>query len=702
MRPLSHGDPIRLGPYRLVGVLGEGGMGKVYLGRDNAGRSAAVKVLRPELAHDRHLAQRFVREAETARAVTSRGVAQVLDAQTEGGHPWIATEYLAGPTLDQAIAAHGPLDPPALHTLGSALASTLQDIHRAGLIHRDLKPSNVVLTSGGPRVIDFGIARPEHGLTLTTTGQIPVTPGYGAPEQVLGERVGPSADVFSLGAVLAHAASARPAYSGEHVAAVQFAVVHGSPDLRAVPPELRPLIEPCLARDPAQRPQPAAIAAAFAPPRDAHRVWKRGHLADRIKEHEALAEQFATLPGTTVGNARPSRRRFLASLAAGGTLLTLGGAGAAWWWAGGKSELPAAADAPPADLLTAVTLHESPRPLWGPLKVATPHAARMLPLRDVVMVAHPSGGLAAHKVTDGKHKWTLPEVSPSAGFLGLTEKIFVAGDESGNVLAFDASTSERRWSVPADAEKLLATAPGGGTVYLQTKDDRLSAVDVTSREVRWTRRVPAGAQLDSAAVGAAGPDHLVVCTGGGTYFAVGAETGKEAWTVEGNASIATAPAVGDGVVYMGGKALTAVDLASGEEVWSLASESLSSGADNWGPPTIDGSRLIAVDDGGGRVVDKVGGEVISRFWLDGTTPPRTPPVLQGNTYWVVEGGTSSGVSAFGKSSSEHRDMLVWTYESDRDESGSNGSGAEGPWYVAAAGNRVFLLHRGTLVALPVF
>jgi outer membrane protein assembly factor BamB len=213
--------------------------------------------------------------------------------------------------------------------------------------------------------------------------------------------------------------------------------------------------------------------------------------------------------------------------------------------------------------------------------------------------------------------------------------------------------------------------------------------------------------LDSAALGAAGADHLVVCTGDGTYFAVGAATGEEAWTVERNASSATAPAVEDGVVYMGGKALTAVDLTSGDEIWSLASESLSSQADNWGPPTVDGSRLIAVDDGGGRVVDKVGGEVISRFWLDGTEPPRTPAVVQGNTYWVVEGGTSSGVSAFGKPSSEHRDMLVWTYESasddaGSDDSGSEGPGSEGPWYVAAAGNRVFLLNSGSLVALPVF
>lgn len=268
-QPLATGDPLRLGPYRLLGVLGEGGMGKVYIGRDAAGVPAAVKVLRPELAHDQHLAQRFVREADMARAVTSKGVARVLAAQTEGGRPWIAAEFLAGPTLDEAVRAYGPMDEATVRALAHPLARTLHDIHAAGLVHRDLKPANIVLTSTGPRIIDFGIARPEHGLTLTTTGQIPVTPGYGAPEQVLGQRVGPASDVFSLGAVLVYAASGRRAFDAGHVAAVQYEVVHGTPDMSQVPPALQEMIGPCLAKDPAFRPQPPQVAEAFAPPKGA-------------------------------------------------------------------------------------------------------------------------------------------------------------------------------------------------------------------------------------------------------------------------------------------------------------------------------------------------------------------------------------------------------------------------------------------------
>ncbi|MGI5471194.1 serine/threonine-protein kinase [Streptomyces sp. CA-132043] len=276
MRPLGSGDPLRLGPYRLLAVLGTGGMGQVFLGRDRAGRRAAVKVLRRELAHDPHMAQRFLREAAAAQAVRSPGVARVLDMETGTGRPWIATEYLAGPTLSDAVGRHGPLDENGVRALGAALAGTLADVHATGLVHRDLKPSNIVLTSGGPRIIDFGIARPEHGLTLTTTGQAPATPGYAPPEQVLGHRTGPPGDVFALGAVLAYASSGRPAFDAAHVAAVQYEVVHGIPRLDTVPPGIRAIVEPCLAKEPGRRPQPHHVASHLAPPRGRSGAGRRG------------------------------------------------------------------------------------------------------------------------------------------------------------------------------------------------------------------------------------------------------------------------------------------------------------------------------------------------------------------------------------------------------------------------------------------
>ena len=311
MKPLSTGDPLRLGPYRLLGVLGEGGMGKVYVGQD-----AARHRRRREGPAPRTRSRPEPRPALRTRGAggagrDQQGVARVLGAQTEGGRPWIATEFLAGPTLDQAVEAHGPFEDAALRALPASLARTLADIHATGLIHRDLKPPNIVLTSDGPRVIDFGIARPEHGLTLTTTGQIPVTPGYGAPEQVLGQRVGPSADVFSLGAVLVYAASGKRAFEGGHVAA---AAVRGrarrTPTGRAYPRHSGALIAPCLAKDPAARPTPAQIVDGFAPPRGAERVWKRGALASDIKARERSVKELTAVT-TGVGTARPLARRRL-------------------------------------------------------------------------------------------------------------------------------------------------------------------------------------------------------------------------------------------------------------------------------------------------------------------------------------------------------------------------------------------------------
>ncbi|EXU85637.1 serine/threonine-protein kinase, partial [Streptomyces noursei] len=320
MKPLGQGDPLRLGPYRLHGVLGEGGMGKVYFGVDASARPAAVKVLLPELAHDGHLAERFLREARTAQAVTSEGVARVLAAELAGGRPWIATEFLAGPTLDDAVTRFGPLDDAGVRELARSLARTLQDVHATGLVHRDVKPPNVVLTARGPRLIDFGIARPEHGLTLTRTGQIPVTPGYGAPEQVLGQRVGPAADVFSLGAVLAYAAAGRPAYTGAEITAVLYEVVHGEPDLAAVPEPLRYLLTPCFAKDPKARPLPSQVADAAAAPRQPEKLWKSGRLGEEIRRREAAARRVTSQPAGPAPTAGPgavgggpgvSRRRLL-------------------------------------------------------------------------------------------------------------------------------------------------------------------------------------------------------------------------------------------------------------------------------------------------------------------------------------------------------------------------------------------------------
>ncbi|MFI1013330.1 serine/threonine-protein kinase [Streptomyces sp. NPDC020965] len=589
MDPLGPGDPLRLGPYRLAGVLGAGGMGKVYLGHDGHGRPAAVKVLLPHLTDDQHLVQRFLREAEAARAVTGEGVARVLAAQTEGGRPWIASEFLAGPTLEDAVSAYGPLSPDAVSALAASLARTLGTIHAAGLIHRDLKPANIVLTSSGPRIIDFGIARPEHGLTLTTTGQIPVTPGFGAPEQALGRRVGPAADVFSLGAVLVYAASGHRAYSGSHVAAVQYEVVHGEPDLSGVPGGLRPLIAPCLAKDPAERPTPELIPAAFAPPVGAEQAWRQGPLAGDIERREAAAHQWTPLPETVVAAPAPGRRGLLTALAAAAAVVGVGGGTAAWLMSGDDKDKDENEDDP-------ASKSSDRKPpgsrLWGPLPVADPWSPPACVIGDALIFGAKDGGLVALDVTDGSRLWAAPNVTPSSEFPPLPGGLVAVADAAGKLYAFDAATGAERWSTPADAALILAVSET--TVYVQTRDKKVRAVDLGTRTIRWTvtTTFPSGyAQV--------GGERLVLYSDSGDVSVLDTETGAKAWNRNGVGGPTTVPALRDDIAVLGGHALAKVNLADGREIWSVPTASPMSknaGSSLWCSATLEGEYLYAIDD----------------------------------------------------------------------------------------------------------
>ncbi|OEJ33194.1 serine/threonine-protein kinase [Streptomyces subrutilus] len=265
MQPLEAGEPRTIGAYRLLGRLGAGGMGRVYLGRSAGGRTVAVKIVHPHFAADEEFRARFRREVEAARRVGGEWTAPVLDADPEAPVPWVATGYVAGPSLDRALAAHGPLPEASVRAVGAGLARALVAVHGLGLVHRDVKPSNVMLTLDGPRLIDFGIARATDGTaSLTSTGVSVGSPGYMSPEQILGKGVTGASDVFSLGAVLAFAATGRPPFTGDNSATLLYKVVHEPPELGAVPAgPLRELIEACLAKTGAARPTPQAVAAAL-------------------------------------------------------------------------------------------------------------------------------------------------------------------------------------------------------------------------------------------------------------------------------------------------------------------------------------------------------------------------------------------------------------------------------------------------------
>ncbi|WP_432133652.1 protein kinase domain-containing protein [Streptomyces sp. bgisy154] len=261
MEALEPDDPRGIGSYRLLGRLGAGGMGRVYLGRSAGGRTVAVKLVHPHFALDREFRARFRREVEAARRVGGEWTAPVLDADPDAAQPWVATGYVAGPALADAVAEHGPLPVRSVRLLGRGLAQALTAVHAEGLVHRDVKPSNVLLTVEGPRLIDFGIVRATDGTaSLTATGASVGSPGYMAPEQILGERVTGSADVFSLGATLAYAATGAAPFPGDSSAALLYKVVHEEPELGSLGGELRELVAACLAKDPAARPTPADIA----------------------------------------------------------------------------------------------------------------------------------------------------------------------------------------------------------------------------------------------------------------------------------------------------------------------------------------------------------------------------------------------------------------------------------------------------------
>lgn len=260
MRALESEDPRSVGDYRLVRRLGAGGMGRVFLGMSPGGRRVAVKVVHAELVQQPEFHSRFRREVLANRLVSGAYTASVIDADSYAPTPWLVTSYVPGPSLQQAVADLGSLPPATVSALAAALAEALTSIHDAGLVHRDLKPSNVLLAEDGPRVIDFGIARISEASRITRTGTALGSPGFMSPEQVNGSTVTPASDVFSLGTVLAYAATGVNPFGEGPAPALGYRAVYTEPDLGAVEcPALRTLIADCLAKTAEQRPTPRDI-----------------------------------------------------------------------------------------------------------------------------------------------------------------------------------------------------------------------------------------------------------------------------------------------------------------------------------------------------------------------------------------------------------------------------------------------------------
>ncbi|WP_432170089.1 PQQ-binding-like beta-propeller repeat protein [Streptomyces sp. 1222.5] len=263
---LTQHDPRRIGPFEVLGRLGAGGMGLVYLARSASGRRVAIKTVRTELAEDQLFRVRFTREVEAARAVSGFYTAAVVDADPRAAVPWLATAYVPAPSLEEIVNECGPLPAQAVRWLAAGVAEALQSIHGAGLVHRDLKPSNVLVVEDGPRVIDFGIASGVSNTRLTMTNVAVGTPAYMSPEQAKDSRsVTGASDVFSLGSMLVFAATGHPPFHGANPVETVFMLLREGPDLTGLPDELRPLIESCMQMEATGRPNPADLQAQLAP-----------------------------------------------------------------------------------------------------------------------------------------------------------------------------------------------------------------------------------------------------------------------------------------------------------------------------------------------------------------------------------------------------------------------------------------------------
>ncbi|MFE9480936.1 PQQ-binding-like beta-propeller repeat protein [Streptomyces spororaveus] len=369
LAPLTHDDPQRLGDFGLLARLGSGGMGTVYLARSAAGRTVALKTVHARIAADPAFRSRFRLEADAARVIGDRYGARVFAADALAATPWLATEYVIGPQLDEAVGLAGPLPEPCVRALGADLARALGQLHRSDVVHRDLKPSNVMVTAAGPKVIDFGIARALGDVRLTRTGAAAGTPAFMSPEQAGGLEHSPAGDVFALAGVLVFAASGHGPFGGGRPADLLYRVRYAEPDLSGVPAALVPVLTRALGKDPAQRPTSGELAELLAP--------GDGPFADALPQPvlAEIARRAAAVwqepphrlpapagePATVVadgGSGGTSRRRLLAVGGGVAGSVALAAGGGLWAWLGGRGDEEKKAEAgPPA-------LKPPPEALW--------------------------------------------------------------------------------------------------------------------------------------------------------------------------------------------------------------------------------------------------------------------------------------------------------------------------------------------------
>jgi outer membrane protein assembly factor BamB len=615
--PLAPRDPEQVGSYRLLGRLGSGGMGVVYLGRSRSGLLVAIKTVRLDLVQEPGYRERFAREVTAAGRVSGVFTAAVVEADAAADLPWLATAYVRAPSLHDLVKQAGPLPPDAVRWLGAGIAEALHSIHRAGLIHRDLKPSNVLVTRENPKVIDFGLARaadPGADISRTVLG----TPSFMAPEQAQDTAsVTWAADVYSLGGTLLFAATGHAPYTGNSAVSVLAKLISKPPDLTGLPEELGPLVRACLARRPSDRPNPSQLVDALG---GEHTLSPAA--LEIVHQYEGR-EVIPPLPGW-----KPGRR---------GVLLTLAGLGAtaaagAWGVTLLRGEGPRGWSYP-----TGGEVYSSPTVVGGVVYVgsndgflyALDTSGRRLWRYQAGAAITSSPAVAAgvvyvggadskiHAVRDGKAVWTVqvgavlhssPAVVDGVLYIGCRDRNLYAVDAAGgkvkwrfqcgpadgpvqgfnssptvadgvvyvgsrdrNIYAIDAATGERRWAYPTGSTVDSSPAVSNGKVFVGGDDRKVYALHTSDGSTAWQPFETGGGVVSSPVIA---EGVLYVGSDDGKIYARNASTGRPYWEFATGRYIRSSPVLAGGVLYVGSadRNLYAVDAATGKQHWRFPTQ----------------------------------------------------------------------------------------------------------------------------------
>ncbi|MGW1589351.1 protein kinase domain-containing protein [Streptomyces sp. NPDC002386] len=652
--PLTHDDPHAIGPYRPVARLGSGGMGTVYLARSGGGRAVAVKTMHASIASDSGARTRFRLEADAARVIGGQHGAQVVDADTRAETPWIATEYVLGPPLDEAVHVAGPLPEATVRALGAALCGALGQLHNSDVVHRDLKPSNILVTAYGPKVIDFGIARAAGDDRLTRAGAAVGTPAFMSPEQASGDEHTSAGDVFALAGVLVFAVTGRAPFGQGQTAELLYRVRYGEPDLSGVPAALLPVLGPCLDKNPFRRPTTSELAAQL---HDGSGEFA-GHLPDPVLHDIArratevwqispqrLPAPPAELAGPPSVPAKPMPHRRLLLVGGGVAFVAAAAATGVWAWRRGSGPEPKPPVAGPSNSqlprkkLDSVWQIQVADPPYGTVPPAQP-----LAVGDMVAVVAGKGlgGIDAFSgsvrwasdqmeihwqvATDGERlvRMLTPEGSeynagkPGGFPLSLASVDLdtgVADDRFARFTDFNGVISQNQ--VLCTADGVVYAAAGQGTYdeyFLASQSWSVFAVDIRTGKRLWTKPLPSRPdrtdRLHFLAADVIG--HQLVAlqeTNEGKVRVVvrDTRTGETRWErpLDGvtPSRMQRTPATDTRSLYLGSGRLRALRLSDGAQVWDSGS---SSPGRTYGPPAVKGGVVYAVEKGRGLVAFDAG------------------------------------------------------------------------------------------------